>query len=286
MAVFVFLFLSFAFSWAIAGALHLAGGFEGAGAFAALYLVAFMFGPALGAVVAALIFDKGRRLQALSLAPIRWKPVLALTLAGWVLPIGLCALALAASLVWLGQPPADAAARLGAQIEAAGVEIPFDAQTLLMITLAVNLPIGILLNTVILTLSEEIGWRGWLQPRLQGLGFWPMSIVIGVIWGVWHAPIILMGYNYPGLGWAGAGLMIAFTTALNPYFSWIRERSGHVLPAGAMHGSLNAVAGVFLLFSPETAWPHNGLLGLGGLAVLLAGWPIVAGLRRWDAAPA
>ncbi|MGJ3233269.1 MAG: CPBP family glutamic-type intramembrane protease [Oceanicaulis sp.] len=281
MAVAVYLIVAFSFSWAIALLLHQAGGFAGAGAGTTLYLLAFMFGPAVGALVAAGLFDRSRFLAALSLRPWRWRPVIVWTLIGWSVAVGLCVAGLAATLAVSGAAPADAAARLVETAQAAGVaELPLSPEALLMLTLLVNVPIGIVINTVLITANEELGWRGWLQPRLAGLGFWPSAIVIGLIWGVWHAPIILMGHNYPGMGWIGVALMCAFTTGLTPYIALMRERSGHVVPAGAFHGALNAVAGVTLLFAPDPSWPHNGLLGAAGLAVLYLGWIGVALYRK------
>lgn len=280
MALTVYVLITFGFSWAIALALHGAGGFAAAGPFLPAILLAYMFGPALGAVAAALLFERGRFLKALSVRPFRFRPVAVWTVYGWLVPILLCALALAATLVLTGQGPADAAQRLADIVEAQGIELPMSAHALLVLTLAVNVPIGIVLNTVIITLNEELGWRGFLQPKLAGMGFWPMSVLIGAVWGLWHAPIVLMGHNYPGLGWGGVALMTGWTVLLTPYLSLARERSGHVLPAGAFHGSINAVAGASVLFAPQTGWPWNGILGIGGFAMLALGWVAIFVYRR------
>lgn len=280
MAVAVYLFVTFAFSWSVAFALHQAGGLSG-GPLAAAYGLAFMFGPAAGALTAAALFDRSRRPAALGLRPIRWRAVMVWTLVAWALASLLCVAGLAATLLAGAQPPADAAQRLAETVRAAGLEDPpFDTRTLLWLIVFVNVPAGVVLNTVLLTVSEEIGWRGWLQPRLDRLGFWPSAIVIGVIWGAWHAPLVLMGLNYPGLGWAGAALMCVFTVGLTPYIALVRERSGHVIPAGAFHGAVNAVAGVSLLFAPDPSWPANGVMGAAGLATLYAGWIGVFAWRR------
>ncbi|XBQ16041.1 MAG: CPBP family intramembrane glutamic endopeptidase [Oceanicaulis sp.] len=280
MAIAVFLIVAFGSSWAIAWGLQATGGPEAAGAMTALWFLAFMFGPAIGALVAAGLFDRDRFLQALSLRPIRWKAVIVWVLLGWAIAIVLVIAALGVTLLVLGQPPADAAARLAEQVQAQGVELPMSAEALLWLTILVNVPIGIVINTILITANEELGWRGWLQPRLKRLGFWPVSIVIGVIWGLWHAPIILMGHNYPGMGWTGVGLMVVFTTLVSPYYTLVRERSGHVVPAGALHGAMNATAAVGILFTPETGWPWNGLVGAAGFAVMFAGWALIALYRR------
>ena len=45
-------------------------------------------------------------------------------------------------------------------------------------------------------LGEEVGWRGWLQAALEPLGRRRGVVLTGVIWGLWHAPLIVMGYEY------------------------------------------------------------------------------------------
>jgi len=160
----VFLTVTFAFSWTIAAALHQAGGLAGAGPIAAVYVVAFMFGPAVGALAATVLFDRARPLTALSLRPIRWRAVILWSLIGWLLAVLLCVGGLAATLLVGADAPVVAAMRLAEAARAAGVDsLPFSPRTLLLITLLVNVPVGIVINTVLLTINEELGWRGWLQ---------------------------------------------------------------------------------------------------------------------------
>lgn len=76
---------------------------------------------------------------------------------------------------------------------------------------AVLLLLGVL-GTVIATFSvngfaalgEEVGWRGYLVPALLPLGRGPALVVSGVVWALWHSPIVLLGFNYPGSPRAGA----------------------------------------------------------------------------------
>src|SRR3569833_3684495 len=72
--------------------------------------------------------------------------------------------------------------------------------------LTLSLPAG-----MIWTFGEEFGWRGYLLPRLAGLGGVRAAVVVGVIWGIWHAPLILLDrYSYPGLPYAGIPMMVLF----------------------------------------------------------------------------
>jgi hypothetical protein len=122
--------------------------------------------------------------------------------------------------------------------------------------------------------GEEYGWRGFLLPKLLPLGRWPAHLVGGVIWGLWHAPLVLMGFNYPGFPWAGVVWMCAVTTLLGVFESEWTLRFNSVLLASFIHGTFNSqVYGIWRVIVPD-AHPllggFGGLLGLGALAVLAA----------------
>lgn len=280
----VFCAIAFAVSWALFGLVYLTGGLA-SGLAATLLVMAAMFGPAIAALACTLIYDRGHRARALGLMIPRWKSLLAWAPFAVFGPIALCVLGVALTLVIIGANPADAAERLEAIITAHGEDMPMPADTLLLVQYAA-LPIGIAFNAVFLTFSEELGWRGWLQPRLTPLGFWPMCLIIGLIWGLWHTPMILMGYNYPGLGWGGIFAMTAFCILLTPYHALLRERGAGVWGPGIFHGTLNAVAGVSLLYLPSPKWPWNGLLGLGGFAIMATGCALIWLYRRRRPLPA
>ena len=66
----------------------------------------------------------------------------------------------------------------------------------------------------IVAFGEEYGWRGYLQSELFKLGRVRGVLLLGVIWGAWHWPLILMGYNYPGYPLLGVVLMTLYITGL------------------------------------------------------------------------
>ena len=68
------------------------------------------------------------------------------------------------------------------------------------------IPIGGLFNAL-LAFGEEVGWRGWLLPALRPLGVWPALLTSGAIWGLWHSPLILLGYNFGLTDWRGVAVM-------------------------------------------------------------------------------
>jgi membrane protease YdiL (CAAX protease family) len=116
--------------------------------------------------------------------------------------------------------------------------------------------------------GEELGWRGLLQRELGFLGFWKSSALIGFIWGLWHAPIILQGHNYPQHRIAGVFMMTAFCVLLAPIFSYVRLKAKSVIAAAITHGSLNATAGVAIAVIEGGSDLTVGLSGLAGFITL------------------
>lgn len=98
-------------------------------------------------------------------------------------------------------------------------------------------------------LGEELGWRGYLyQATAQWSGI-RRVLFTGVLWGVWHAPLILMGHNYPDHPWSGILLMVVFCTLLAFLFDWSRMRVNAIWGPCILHGIINGSAGLFALFA-------------------------------------
>lgn len=101
--------------------------------------------------------------------------------------------------------------------------------------------------------GEEAGWRGMLLPTLCELMPVRSAVIVsGIIWGLWHAPIIEMGHNYgmdyPGFPWAGILVMTVACTAFGAWLSYLRLRTQSVWPCALAHGALNAVANIGVAF--------------------------------------
>ena len=93
--------------------------------------------------------------------------------------------------------------------------------------------------------GEEYGWRGVLAEELRPLGVWRANLLTGLLWGFWHAPIIMLGHNY-GVEWGwGIIAMIAWVTPLSFLLSWARQRTGSVLAPAFLHGAYNGTIGLF-----------------------------------------
>jgi membrane protease YdiL (CAAX protease family) len=125
---------------------------------------------------------------------------------------------------------------------------------------------------IVIAFGEEYGWRGYLQSELLKLGRVRGVLLLGVIWGVWHWPIILMGFNYPGYPLLGVALMTLYTTGLAVVLGYAVLRSGSVLLAAYLHALNNQVASfiVALGYRPfDPAFSFGiGIYGIATLAIV------------------
>jgi len=129
---------------------------------------------------------------------------------------------------------------------------------------------GITINAIF-AFGEEIGWRGFLLREFQAIGFWKASLLIGVIWGLWHAPLtIFAGHNYPSTPIFGVLMMTLFSVLMSPILSFITIKSRSIFPAAFFHGVINGSVSLGIMVvaggNPELL---NGLTGLAGFIVLL-----------------
>ncbi len=118
--------------------------------------------------------------------------------------------------------------------------------------------------------GEEFGWRGYLLPKLMPLGKPKAYTIVGVIWGLWHAPLIVVGFNYPGHPLLGILGMIAMTTAIGIYINELTLRNHSSILAGWIHGAFNGqVYGIWRILFPNVNPLIGGFTGVIGVIVWL-----------------
>lgn len=120
--------------------------------------------------------------------------------------------------------------------------------------------------------GEEWGWRGYLLQKLLPLGQWPALIICGVVWGLWHLPVILLGYNYPLYPNTGWLFMLVLCVLLGILFGWTRLATGSIWPAVIAHGALNGSASAVNLFAAADFTPDTAQVGITGWV----GWILLA----------
>ncbi len=142
--------------------------------------------------------------------------------------------------------------------------------------------LGVLVNAPF-TFSEEFGWRGYLLQKLLPQGTRRAILILGVIVGIWHWPVIALGHNY-GMNYQGFPVlgmlaMVWFSIGLSCFLSWAVLRAHSVWPAVIGHAVLNGVGGIGMLFADGET---NPLLGptpagiIGSIAfTLFALWVLI-----------
>jgi len=195
----------------------------------------YMFSPAVANVATRLLTDEGW--TDLRLRPNlrgNWRPYVA---------------------AWLGTSVlVGAGMGLYVALESAGLVPPpsGDQPALGLVGIVFTLTLGPVINTLV-AFGEEFGWRAYLLQKLEQLGVRRALLAHGVIWGVWHWPVIAMGYNYgldyPAAPWAGLAMMTVATVAIGTVIGAIALRADSVWPAALAHGTLNAVGSAAVLVS-------------------------------------
>ena len=158
------------------------------------------------------------------------------------------------------------------------------AWLLLVIALVSGIVGGFSFNAIA-ALGEEVGWRGWWASQRQGQNFWVNAVVIGAIWGLWHLPINMVGYNYPGANRVAAcSMFVVYCICAGSLLLELRNRSHSIYPAAVAHSTINGLVGICALFmdSSPTMWLVYSPTGVVGCVILVV---ITLVLRRIPARP-
>jgi membrane protease YdiL (CAAX protease family) len=252
----------------------------------------FISTPWLGNVISRLATGEGRK--NLMLRPnLRrsWRIYLAL----WLLPF--LAVIVGAAIFYLVFPQSFDPSLV--QVRALFANSPSAAADPWLILLSITLSIMVVsaaINTVV-SIGEEFGWRAYLLPKLMerfagaerasasaqhpapagGLnsaGARKAAVLVGVIHGVWHWPLIVLTASLvPGVTFLTLLTYLVFVCALSILLSWGTLRSGSVWPAALGHGTVNATSALpgFLLKGaslPLLGPDPTGLIGGIGFIIL------------------
>ena len=137
------------------------------------------------------------------------------------------------------------------------------------------------LQTMTNALGEEIGWRGFLVPRLVGLwGFAGGALAVGVVWSAWHMPLILLGnYNSGGAIPFELTSFAVMVVAMSGPIAWLRLRAQSLWPCASFHASHNLL--VQGIFDPLTVRGPNGITMVGEFGIVMAIVVLLASIPFW-----
>jgi membrane protease YdiL (CAAX protease family) len=129
------------------------------------------------------------------------------------------------------------------------------------------IPFAIALSTPFQA-GEEIGWRGYALPRLSArFGLARASLLLGVIWAVWHLPqfFIRDGDSHGQSFWVFVIQVVALTVAM----AWlVAHTGGSLLPVMVMHAGVNNSSGIV----PSSVPGGTSMFGLSASSTTLVGW--------------
>lgn len=183
-----------------------------------------------------------------------------------------------------------------ATLEAAGAPVetlPMSVGMLMLVQALQAFFLAPIMNFVT-CFGEEWGWRGYLLPKMKNLlPTVPMLLLTGTIWGLWHAPLTIIGHNY-GLGYwgfpfTGIAMMCVFCIVLGVFFSYVTLKTKSCIPAVLGHGAVNGIAAIGIYFTKDGGNPFvgpapTGIIGL--IPFLMVAVIMAIRLRKDENVPA
>ena len=183
-----------------------------------------------------------------------------------------------------------------ATLEAAGAPVetlPMSVGMLMLVQALQAFFLAPIMNFVT-CFGEEWGWRGYLLPKMKNLlPTVPILLLTGTIWGLWHAPLTIIGHNY-GLGYwgfpfTGIAMMCVFCIVLGVFLSYVTLKTKSCIPAVLGHGAVNGIAAIGIYFTKDGGNPFvgpapTGIIGL--IPFLMVAVIMAIRLRKDENVPA
>lgn len=119
----------------------------------------------------------------------------------------------------------------------------------------------------LISVGPELLWRGYMWDKLKGFGFWKTSVLMGIFWGLWQAPLVLIGYSYPEHPFFGVLFVTIYSICVSPWLLYFRLQSQSVVAPALFSSILSALSAisVFLFTAPNYLY-----IGIGGVTGFIA----------------
>jgi membrane protease YdiL (CAAX protease family) len=143
--------------------------------------------------------------------------------------------------------------------------------TLFVVLVALAATIGTIIGALSAA-GEEIGWRGYMLTRLIDARVPRPVLASGLIWGLWHIPLVLAGVYVAGSSpVVSAVLLMVSVTSFGFVIARMRLETGSIWPAIALHGAWNSIIqGAFDPVTMDTGAGAALWVGEAGILTALA----------------
>jgi membrane protease YdiL (CAAX protease family) len=144
------------------------------------------------------------------------------------------------------------------------------------VSIVLDILAGFLIGTAF-ALGEEVGWRGYMLPRMKGLSLTGAMLVVGFLHGLWHMPILLTTDYYHNTGnlWLVAPLFLLTLTLAGVFYGFLRVWTGSVWPVAIAHAAANTAWNISSQLSQtksptvsEYVGGESGIIMISGLLVI------------------
>lgn len=135
---------------------------------------------------------------------------------------------------------------------------------------------GLVISTL-LAMCEEVGWRGYMLPRMTGFSTLTAMLTVGFLHGLWHMPILLTTdyYHSTGNPWIVVPLFLITLTLAGIFYGFLRVWTGSVWPVAEAYAAANMAWGISSDVS-QTQSPvvleyicgESGAIMIGGLLIV------------------
>mgnify|MGYP002713058782 CR=1 FL=1 len=239
-----------------------------------------MFIPAITAVILRLVKKEG-------LKNVGWgikRPYLLLLAIIIPVLIELITMLLAVAFGW-GQYNPDFIQNNNGLLTINGIGLLFGNEPQVLVFFLFNFAISYLVGMLImfpLVFGEEFGWRGYLQNHVLAKFSIPVStLIIGLIWGLWHAPVVLLGLNFADYPMLGAFILMPLgTIGITATIGYFYQQSQSIWVATVFHASINTAVQI----TNQAMGASRDYLAVNliwiGLWLLLGGFTIMVWIRQ------